>query len=64
MASVSLARESCNDAVEKALEALKDSSIDSLTKYQSKALFHVLNVYILRALVLTPFSANLTLKSP
>ena len=34
---------SFNDAVEKALEALKDSSIESLTKYQSKALFHVLN---------------------
>ena len=32
-----------NDAVEKALEALKDSSIESLTKYQSKALFLVLN---------------------
>ena len=38
-----LSRESFNDAVEKALEALKDSSIESLTKYQSKALFHVLN---------------------
>ena len=36
-------RESFNDAVEKALEALKDSSIESLTKYQSKALFNVLN---------------------
>ena len=43
MASASLSRESFNDAVEKALEALKDSSIESLTKYQSKALFHVLN---------------------
>ena len=43
MASASLSRESFNDAVEKALEALKDSSIQSLTKYQSKALFHVLN---------------------
>ena len=43
MASKSLSRESFNDAVEKALEALKDSSIESLTKYQSKALFHVLN---------------------
>ena len=38
-----LSRESFNDAVEKALGALKDSSIESLTKYQSKALFHVLN---------------------
>ena len=44
MASASLSRESFNDAVEKALlEALKDSSIKSLTKYQSKALFHLLN---------------------
>ena len=43
MASVSLSRESFNDAVEKDLEALKDSSIESLTKYQSKSLFHVLN---------------------
>ena len=43
MASASLSHESFNDAVEKALEALKDSSIESLTKYQSKALFHVLN---------------------
>ena len=43
MASASLSRESFNDAVEKALEALKESSIESLTKYQSKALFHVLN---------------------
>ena len=43
MASASLSRESFNDAVEKALEAIKDSSIESLTKYQSKALFHVLN---------------------
>ena len=43
MASAILSRESFNDAVEKALEALKDSSIESLTKYQSKALFHVLN---------------------
>ena len=43
MASASLSRESFNDAVEKALEALKDSSIESLTNYQSKALFHVLN---------------------
>ena len=43
MASASLSRESFNDAVEKALEALKDSSIESLTKYQSKALFNVLN---------------------
>ena len=43
MASASLSRESFNDAVEKALEALKDSSIESLTKYQSKSLFHVLN---------------------
>ena len=43
MASASLSRESFNDAVEKALEALKDSSIESLTKYQSKVLFHVLN---------------------
>ena len=43
MASASLSRESFNDAVEKALEALKDSSIESLTKYQSKALFHVVN---------------------
>ena len=41
MASASLSRESFNDAVENALEAL--SSIESLTKYQSKALFHVLN---------------------
>ena len=39
MASASLSRESFNDAVEKALEALKDSSIESLTKYQSKSLF-------------------------
>ena len=37
MASASLSRESFNDAVEKALEALKDSSIESLTKYQSDA---------------------------
>ena len=43
MASASLSRESFNDAVEKALGALKDSSIESFTKYQSKALFHVLN---------------------
>ena len=43
MASASLSHESFNDAFEKALEALKDSSIESLTKYQSKALFHVLN---------------------
>ena len=43
MASAILSRESFNDAVEKALEALKDISIESLTKYQSKALFHVLN---------------------
>ena len=43
MASASLSHESFNDAVEKALEAIKDSSIESLTKYQSKALFHVLN---------------------
>ena len=44
MASASLSRESFNDAVEKALEAaLKDSSIESLTKYQTKTLFHVLN---------------------
>ena len=45
MASASLFRESFNDAVEKALEDIKDSSIESLTKYQSKALilFHVLN---------------------
>ena len=43
MASASLSRESFNDAVEKALEALKDSSIECLTKYQSKVLFHVLN---------------------
>ena len=43
MASAILSSESFNDAVEKALEALKDSSIESLTKYQSKALFHVLN---------------------
>ena len=43
MASASLSRESFNDAVEKALEALKDSSIESLTKYQSKALFLALN---------------------
>ena len=43
MASASLSRESFNDAVEKALEALKDSSIESLTKYQSKVLFHLLN---------------------
>ena len=43
MASASLSRESFNDAVEKALEALKDSSIESLTKYQSQTLFHVLN---------------------
>ena len=43
MASAILSRESFNDAVEKALEALKDSSIESLTKDQSKALFHVLN---------------------
>ena len=43
MASAILSRESFNDAVEKALEALKDSSIESLTKYQSKGLFHVLN---------------------
>ena len=43
MASASLSRESFNDAVEKALEALKDSSIESSTKYQSKVLFHVLN---------------------
>ena len=43
MASAILSCESFNDAVEKALEALKDSSIESLTKYQSKALFHVLN---------------------
>ena len=40
MASASLSHESFNDAVEKALEALKDSSIESLTKYQSKSLFH------------------------
>ena len=32
MASASLSHESFNDAVEKALEALKDSSIESLTK--------------------------------
>ena len=38
-----VSHESFNDAVEKALKALKDSSIESLTKYQSKALFHVLN---------------------
>ena len=43
MASASLSPKSFNDAVEKALEALEDSSIESLTKYQSKALFHVLN---------------------
>ena len=43
MASASLSRESFNDAVEKALEALKDSSIESLTKYESKSFFHVLN---------------------
>ena len=43
MVSASLSRESFNDAVEKALEALKDSSIESVTKYQSKALFRVLN---------------------
>ena len=45
MASASLSRESSNDAVEKALEALKDSSIESLTKYQPKSLFHVLLVF-------------------
>ena len=33
MASASLSRESFNDAVEKALEAIKDSSIEYLTKY-------------------------------
>ena len=43
MASASLSRESFNGAVEKALEAIKGSSIESLTKYQCKALFHVLN---------------------
>ena len=43
MASAILSRESFNNAVEKALETLKDSSIESLTKYQPKALFHVLN---------------------
>ena len=45
MASASLSRESFKDAVEKALEALKDSPIESLTKYQSKSLFHVLLVF-------------------
>ena len=39
MASASLSHESFNDAVEKALEALKDSSIESLTNINPKLCF-------------------------
>ena len=44
MASVSLSRESFNDAVEKDLKALKDSSIESLTKYQSNGSWEIIDI--------------------